>query len=43
MDIDGYHIIRKDRTRHGGGVAMYGHESLMFEFKNDFNVAELGS
>ena len=25
------------------GVAMYVHESLMFEFRNDFNVAELGS
>ena len=43
IDIDGYKVIRKDRTRHGGGVAMYVHESLMFEFRNDFNVAELES
>ena len=43
IDIDGYQVIRKDRTRHGGGVAMYVHESLMFEFCNDFNVAELES
>ena len=43
IDIDGYQVIRKDRTRHGGGVAMYAHESLMFEFRNDFNVAELES
>ena len=42
-DIDGYQIIRKDRTRHGGGVAMYVHESLMFESRNDFNGAELES
>ena len=40
IDIDEYQVIRKDRTRHGGGVAMYVHESLMFEFRNDFNAAE---
>ena len=43
IDIDGYQVIRKDRTRHGGGVAMCVHESLMFEFRNDFDVAELES
>ena len=32
IDIDGYQVIRKDRTRHGGEVAIYVHESLMFEF-----------
>ena len=43
IDNDEYQVIRKDRTRHGGGVAMYVHESLIFEFRNDFNVAELES
>ena len=43
VDIDRYQVIRKDRTRHGGGVAMYVHESLRFEFRNDFNMAELES
>ena len=43
IGIDVYQVIRKDRTRRGGGVAMYVHESLMCEFRNDFNAAELES
>ena len=42
LQIEFFHG-RKVVTRHGGGVSMYVHESLMFDFRNDFNVAELES
>ena len=36
-------MFRKHRTGNGGGVAMYVQESLMLEFRNDFNMAEFKS
>ena len=36
LAIDGFHkIIRKDRTRNGGGVAMYVKENLNFKVRHD--------
>ena len=37
--IPGYHHIRKDRSRHGGGVLLYVHESLSFSERNYLLVA----
>lgn len=31
LDIDDFHLVRKDRNRHGGGVAVYIHSSLSFD------------
>ena len=31
LNIDHFNLIRKDRNRHGGGVAVYIHSSLSFE------------
>ena len=31
VNIDNFHLLRKDRNRHGGGVAVYIHNSLSFE------------
>ena len=35
ISVAGYHLIRKDRTRHGGGVLMYIRESIPFSERND--------
>ena len=34
-------MLRKDRTRHGGGVAMYVHDSLSHSLCPDFNEENL--
>ena len=39
ISIPGYHHIRKDRSRHGGGVLLYVHESLSLSERNDLLVA----
>ena len=31
----GYHVIRKDRNRHGGGVLLYVRDSIPFTERND--------
>ena len=36
ISIKGYNLIRKDRSRHGGGVACYIKQSLSFNHKPDF-------
>ena len=36
ISIDGYTLIRKDRNRHGGGVACYLKNSICFNIKNIF-------
>ena len=39
--ISNYHeIIRKDRARYGGGVALYIHNSISYKFRNDIIVLE---
>jgi len=37
ISIDGYTLIRKDRNRHGGGVACYVKNSICFNIKNIFS------
>lgn len=43
LKIDEYNLIRKDRNRHGGGVAFYIHESLTYRIFPDcgLNVESL--
>ena len=37
LRLDGYHdIIRRDRNRNGGGVALYIHKSIPYTNRNDF-------
>ena len=35
FDIEGYDIIRRDRNRHGGGVAFYVAQSLTYVNRQD--------
>ena len=35
VHIDGYAIIRKDRNKHGGGVAIYIHQNINFELRRE--------
>ena len=35
ISIPGYIIVRKDRNRHGGGVALYIKENLSYSLRND--------
>ena len=41
--IDGYVIIRKDRNKHGGGVALYIHQNIHFELMSELMCDELES
>ena len=43
VDIDGYAIIRKDRNKHGGGVALYIHQNINFELKGELMCGEIES
>ena len=36
IKIIGYDIVRKDRNRHGGGVAIYVRNSLNYTVRDDF-------
>ena len=36
LHIDGFNIIRKDRSRHGGGIVMYIKDSVRFTVVNTF-------
>ena len=40
IDINGYDIIREDRNRHGGGVAMYVRSSI--DYKLDYDYVPTG-
>ena len=33
-----YQVFRRDRNRHGGGVAIYAHNSLPIKYLDDFNM-----
>ena len=35
VNVDNYQIIRNDRDRHGGGVAVYVHESISYQTRSD--------
>ena len=35
MSIDKYTLVRNDRSRHGGGVAMYIRNSICFNVRTD--------
>ena len=37
ISIDKYTLVRNDRTRHGGGVAMYIRNSINFNLRNDLH------
>ena len=42
LSISNYHeIIRKNRTRYGGGVALYIHNSISYKYRNDIIVREI--
>ena len=41
VNIDNYSFLRKDRSRHGGGVAIYVHKSLHFETLNHESMNDL--
>ena len=43
IHINDYVIIRKDRNKHGGGVAIYIHQNIQFELKNELMCDELES
>ena len=38
IDLPDYKIFRKDRNRHGGGVAIYVHDSLPVRKLNEFDI-----
>jgi hypothetical protein len=39
ISVSGFHLIRKDRNRHGGGVLMYIRETIPFRERNDLQTA----
>ena len=41
ISIPGYTIVRKDRNRHGGGVALYIRDNLSFTIRNDLVPVQL--
>ena len=41
VSLAGYHIIRKDRNRHGGGVLLYVHEAIPCTERNDLLTGSL--
>ena len=41
IHIPGYVIIRKDRNRHGGGVAIYNKENISCSARHDLAPAQL--
>ena len=39
ISVSGFHLIRKDRNRHGGGVLMYIRETIPFSERNNLQTA----
>ena len=39
ISVSGFHLIRKDRNIHGGGVFMYIRETIPFSERNDLQTA----
>ena len=40
VNVDNYRIIRNDRDRHGGGVAVYVHESISYKIRSDLMMPD---
>ena len=43
VDLRGYNIVRKDRSRHGGGVCIYLRNTINYTVRHDIVPAELES
>ena len=43
IHINDYLVIRKDRNKHDGGVAIYIHQNIQFELKSELMCDELKS
>ena len=41
INIDGYDIVKKDRSRNGGGVCIYLRSSISYKVRNDLVPTEL--
>ena len=41
MNIHGYSLLRRDRNRNGGGVALYIQNHIPFKRRDDLNVCQL--
>ena len=41
IHVDGYDIIRKDRSRNGGGVCIYLRSSINYQIRQDLIPADL--
>jgi exonuclease III len=41
VGIVGYEIVRKDRNRNGGGVAIYIRNSINYKIRNDLQPEDL--
>ena len=41
IEIENYFIVRNDRSRHGGGVCIYIHNTLAFNVRHDLNHVKL--
>ena len=41
VSIVGYNLLRRDRNRHGGGVAIFLRETLNFEHRTDIKAENL--
>ena len=41
VQIDGYQIIRADRNRHGGGVAIYIKSEIPFKIRDDLTHSDI--
>jgi hypothetical protein len=41
INLDGYDIIRKDRSRNGGGVCIYLRSSINYKIRDDIVPSEL--
>ena len=43
IEIDGYVVVRNDRNRHGGGVAMYVHNTVNYKLREGLTYSEIES
>ena len=41
VHLNDYDLIRKDRSRNGGGVCIYLHSSINYKIRNDLVPSEL--
>ena len=43
MNIDGYEVMRRDRNRNGGGVALYIRSSINYRTRLNLMLGNLGT